>query len=287
MLGRLKEIGRYPIKSMLGEAPQRVAVSASGLAGDRAHALIDVATGKVAAAKDPRLWASLLGLRAAYVGDPKPGAPIAITFADGQRIASTDPDLEAQLSNVLGRSVRLSPDPSATAAYDSVWEVDDIAPAEVVAGSRSGTTESGRPVSTMPLAMMAPGTFQDVAPITLMTTAALAAMAREHPGGRWEQARFRNNFVIDVPGAAIVENDWIGRRIAIGSAVIEVTSAAPRCVMTTLAQDGLPRDIDILKTVARVNKIDFAGFGKWACLGAYARVVEPGEVAVGDAVVLR
>lgn len=121
-------------------------------------------------------------------------------------------------------------------------------------------------------------------PITIMTTAALAAMAQRHPEGRWEQARFRNNLVVDVPGEGIVENDWLGRRVAVGGAVFEVTFPAPRCVMTTLPQGDLPRDREILRTVSRENSQEFAGLGRWACLGVYATVVEPGEVAVGDAV---
>ena len=64
--------------------------------------------------------------------------------------------------------------------------------------------------------------------------------------------------------------------------VLEVSSPAPRCVMTTVAQPGLERDREILRTVARHNRQPFAGFGVWACLGAYASVVEPGDVAVGD-----
>lgn len=65
-----------------------------------------------------------------------------------------------------------------------------------------------------------------------------------------------------------------------------MSSPAPRCVNTTLAQGDLPRDREILRTVARENRQEFAGLGQWACLGVYATVVEPGEVAVGDAVEL-
>ena len=56
--------------------------------------------------------------------------------------------------------------------------------------------------------------------------------------------------------------------------------------MTTLAQQGLPRDKGILQTVARHNRQPFGSYGIWACHGAYATVVTPGRVAVGDAVAL-
>lgn len=284
MIGQLREIGRFPVKSMLGEAPERAGVVASGLVGDRAYALVDASTGKVASAKDPRLWGALLGFRAAYAGDAGAGGPVEITLPDGTRLRSDAADAAERIGAALGRPVRLEATPSADGQYDYVWEVDGLAPDEVVTGSQSGVTDEGRPLSTMPLALMAPGTFQDVAPITIMTTAALAAMAQRHPEGRWDPARFRSNLVVDVAGEGIVENDWLGRRVTVGDVVLEVTFPAPRCVMTTLPQGDLPRDREILRTVARENRQEFAGLGRWACLGVYATVVEPGDVAVGDAV---
>lgn len=220
MIGQLQEIGPFPVKSMLGEAPERVRIVGSGIVGDRAHALVDVATGKVASAKDPRLWRDLLAFRATYVGEPAGGAPVEITFPDGKRVRSDDLDAAARIDAAVGRAVRLRSTPPAEPGYDYVWEVDDIAPAGVVTGSQTGVTEEGRPLSLMPEGVMAPGTFQDVAPITVMTTAALAAMARHHQGGRWEQARFRSNLVVDVAGDDVVENGWVGRRLAIGTAVL-------------------------------------------------------------------
>ena len=288
MIGQLQEIGRFPVKSMLGEAPERVTVGESGVAGDRAHALVDIETGKVASAKDPRLWAGLLSFRARYV-DPdeaRAGAPVDITLPDGTTVRTDDADAVSRIGDAVGRPVSIESKAPVDGGgqYDYVWDVDGLAPDEVVSGSQTGVTDEGRPLSTMPVALMAPGTFQDVAPITIMTTAALAAMAQHHPEGRWEQPRFRSNLVLDVAGGGIVENDWIGRRLTIGNAVFEVTAPTPRCVMTTLPQGDLPRDRQILRTVARENRLEFAGLGIWACLGVYASVVEPGEIAVGDLV---
>jgi uncharacterized protein YcbX len=288
MIGQLQEIGRFPVKSMLGEALDQVQVVESGISGDRAYALVDVETGKVVSAKDPRLWAGLLAFRARYVdpGEARAGAPVEITMPDGATVRTDEVDAASRLGAAVGRPVSISSTAPAGGQYDYVWEVDGLAPDEVVSGSQTGVTEEGRPLSAMPVALMAPGTFQDVAPITIMTTAALAAMAKHHPEGRWEQPRFRSNLVLDVSGDGIVENDWVGRRLTIGGAVFEVTAPTPRCVMTTLPQGDLPRDRQILRTVARENRREFAGFGIWACLGAYATVVEPGEVAVGDPVTL-
>ena len=184
----------------------------------------------------------------------------------------------------MGRAVHLRSAPSPDGLYDYVWGVEDIAPREVVTGSQTGVTDDGHPLSAMPMALMAPGTYQDVAPITIMTTAALAAMARCHPEGRWEQPPIPQQ-----PAPRRPRGGDRGERVA-GPPPhrrhrrVRGHGAGPRCVMTTLPQGDLPRDRDILRTVARENRQEFAGLGRWACLGVYATVTQPGEVAVGDEV---
>jgi uncharacterized protein YcbX len=281
VVGTLQSIARFPVKSMQGESLAQVMIEPRGLPADRTHAVLDVESGKLASAKDPRRWARLLAFTASFAGDV-----IEVTFPDGGRVRSDDVGLDRRLSTALDREVQLCATPPANAGYDYVWEVDDLAPDEIIAGSRTGTTDEGRPVSTMPLAMLAPGSFQDVAPVTLLTTAALATMASHHPAGDWSPARFRSNLVIAVEDDGIVENEWVGRRVAIGDAALEVVSPSPRCVMTTLPQRGLTRDKAVLQAIARHNRVEFAGLGDWACLGAYATVAVPGEIAVGDEVVL-
>ena len=53
-----------------------------------------------------------------------------------------------------------------------------------------------------------------------------------------------------------------------------------RCVMTTLAQGPMPQDRATLRAIAAHNRVDIGGLGTWACAGAYAKVVTPGEAAV-------
>jgi uncharacterized protein YcbX len=286
VIGSVREIGRFPVKSMQGEAPAEVDVGPAGVVGDRTHGLVDVASGKVASAKDPRTWGQLLQFRAVWSGAPGADGDITFTLPDGTGASSRDPDVDERLSQAVGRPVRLAGTPPDDGAYDYVWEVGGIAPEELVTATTTRTDEDGHPVSTMPFGMDAPGTFQDVAAMTILTTAALAAMAARHPTGDWSVARFRPNLLIDVEGDDVVENAWVGRRLSIGEVVLEITNLSPRCVMTTLAQPGLPRDRGILQTVARHNRQPFGSFGEWACLGAYASVVTPGRVAVGTPVAL-
>jgi len=51
ILGRVVALWRYPVKSMQGEAVNQALLSERGILGDRALALLDVETGKVAIGK--------------------------------------------------------------------------------------------------------------------------------------------------------------------------------------------------------------------------------------------
>lgn len=131
------------------------------------------------------------------------------------------------------------------------------------------------------MGVLAPGTFQDVAPVTILTTASLRAGLRLHPEGRWDPRRFRANILLDVDGEDFIENAWMGRTLRIGAVELSVTAPTPRCVMTTLAQSDLPADRRILRTLARANRAELPGVGPFTCLGAYASVTVPGRIEVG------
>ena len=50
---------------MLGEELAQIAVTETGLFGDRAYALVDDESGKIISAKNPRKWGDLFAFRAA------------------------------------------------------------------------------------------------------------------------------------------------------------------------------------------------------------------------------
>ena len=54
--------------------------------------------------------------------------------------------------------------------------------------------------------------------------------------------------------------------------------------MTTLAQEDLPQDTEVLRTLVRYNRVQFPGLGQFPCAGAYAVVPNQGSVQVGDPV---
>lgn len=268
---------------MQGETPNEVILGATGVVGDRAYALVDVETGAVASAKDPRRWAALLGFSARFSSEPGLGQPVTITTPDGTKVSSSDPDVDAQLSLAIGRTVTLSGAPADGATLDEVWpDIDGLAPVEFVASLRTGQTSAGEVVTAIPVGMLARGTFQDVAPVTILTTASLRAARRLHPAGDWHPRRFRTTILIDADGEGFIENDWPGRSLAVGSVRLSVFAPTPRCVMVTLAQPDLRLDRAVLTTVARHNRAELPGAGRFACLGAYASVDVGGTIRVDD-----
>ena len=55
--------------------------------------------------------------------------------------------------------------------------------------------------------------------------------------------------------------------------------------MTTVAQDDLPKDNEILRTLVRHNRLDVAG-GLYPCAGVYTVVETVGTIHQGDQVSL-
>ena len=75
----------------------------------------------------------------------------------------------------------------------------------------------------------------------------------------------------------------MGRRIAIGEAILQVTKPDARCAMTTHDPETGEPDLDTLRTI-----ISYRGLreGKHADLGVLADVEQPGQIRVGDEVAL-
>jgi uncharacterized protein len=285
----VSELWRFPVKSMLGERRDRVVLTNEGILGDRMWAIIDRADGKVASAKNPRKWRSLLACRAEFVDDPVVGEaapPVRITLPDGATVTSDEPEADHLLSDFLGRPVMLASTAPKDAIFEETWpDVDGIAPTEFIASTRARVDE-GESVSDLALGLAAPpGSFFDLSAVHLVTTSSLAKLATLQPASEFAVPRFRPNFVIDGPDDGFVENEWVGADIRLGAdATVNMTMPTMRCVMTTLAQGDLPEDRGVLRAAAAHNRVEISGLGMWACVGAYCSVVAPGDVCTGDAV---
>lgn len=261
-VGRIASVHRYPVKSMAGEALESATLEAGGIVGDRRCALVDVATGRVASAKNPRLYAPLLDCAARTRLD---GA-IEIVLPDARTIGA--PDAGSALSALLGRSVAV-----AFARPDGI-KIERIDP--------EAAADTDEPVAAvLPLGIALPDRgFADFAPLHCLTTGSLAMVAAG--GGT---ARYRPNLVIDSGnGGGFVENAWVGRRLRIGAVEVEVILPTPRCAVPTLAAPGIAAAPGIPGVLRRLNRLDVPGFGRLACLGVYARIVTAGSFEVGDTV---
>ena len=274
-LGKVASLWRYPVKSMQGEELTEAEATQHGLLGDRVYALIDVAEGKAASAKNPVKWPTLLGCKAAFVEVPKKGAaPPAVRIAlhDGSDTESTARDCHQILSKGLKRTVIL-------AVADRGWMSGVHA---TLPAAWAGKAEQYWPdldgldyrdaVTDFTLPR---GTFFDGATIHLVTIATLIKLHHAYPKGRFEPQRFRPNILVETPEGmeGFVEQAWVGKTIKIGDVQIAITGPCGRCVMTTLAQGDLPKDNGILRTAVQYNMGN---------VGVYAKVVQGGTLKRGD-----
>src|SRR5213080_378369 len=131
------------------------------------------------------------------------------------------------------------------------------------------------------------GSFFDVFPLSVLTTSTLARLDEVRPQSRFDQRRFRMNVIVKTERPGFVENGWVGYKLGLGDgARLNVALLDPRCVMTTLAQDGLPQDIDVLRTLVRHNRQQVSDLGQFPCAGVYAVIAAGGVVRVGDRAVI-
>ena len=278
-VGTVTAIWRYPVKSMLGEEVGASAVTDQGLLGDRAYALVDAETGKVASAKNPKRWPNLFQCHAELAEPPESAGkmpPVRIRLPDGTEVSSDEPSVDDTLSDMVGRRVTLESTAPSEAVFEEYWpDMEDISPE----GHRDTVTDER-------LGMAAPpGTFFDLAPMAVLTTATLQRLGELYPQGSFDVQRFRMNLIVEPDADGFVENEWIGHTLAVGDGVsLPVTLADPRCVMTTLPQGDLPKDPGILRAAAQHNRLDIPGVGLYPCVGVYAGVASGGTVRRGDPV---
>jgi uncharacterized protein YcbX len=272
MLGDVVMLRRYPVKSMLGEELPASEVTSTGLAGDRGLAVVSLRSGKVASAKYPRLWRNLLTVSAEVRADD-----VAITLPDGKTVSSRAANVDEMLSDVLDEPVTLTATPPAGASLDRA------VPEAVL---RSGITAEVDAQIIEIGAGSPPGTFVDFAPLHLLTTSTLDRIAELSPNRRADVERYRPNVVIRTSGVGFTENGWADREVRIGDdLVLRVIALTPRCAVPTLAHGELPRSTDALRVLARHNRVvPMDGMGPEPCAGVYAQVLQPGRIAVGDAV---
>ena len=291
MVGAVAGLWRFPVKSMRGEQLEQAELTERGLVGDRAYALIDADTGKVVSAKSVRLFPDLFGCRAAFVEPPRLGRelpPVRITLPNSTSVTSGSCEVDRMLSAYFRRDVtlaRAAPDNFTIDQYHP--DVEDLDPAgyrDTFVEQKLGSAFFAQAGLSSPVPV---GSFFDLFPVSVLTTSTLEQLSELRPQSRFDQRRFRMNVIVGAKEAGFIENDWIGRELTIGDSVrLRVALPDPRCVMTTLAQDDLPKDTDVLRTLTRHNRVQVGDAGQFPCAGVYAVVEARGTMRVGDRVAL-
>ena len=250
--GRVAWIAIAPVKSMALVSLERAVLGRTGIAGDRAFALIDPEGRLVNGKRIGRLAT----IRPDY--NPASGR-LSLRFPDGREVAG---DVE------LGAPV------------DGSWH-GEAWPVRQVVGPWSEALSAW---AGQPLRLVAPvgaGEGLDRGPsATLLSTAALASLAAAGGEKRpLDGRRFRMTFGIDGV-EAYAEDGWIGRDVRVGQALIRPVGNVGRCAVTTQDPDTGSPTFDTLGVLQRLRgSLDTSE--PLPC-GVWAEVIEPGEVALGD-----
>ena len=243
----ITELWRYPVKSMQGERVEAVHCDAAGFVGDRRWGLVTPEGYVLSGKSEPRILDATASTRA--------DGEIELTLPHGVRTASDDPDVDAYLTAWLDRTVRLH-----CAGADDQFiihhqlDVDD-------------------PSKTIDFPTPKGAYFDSRSTLHLLSDASLRAARALYPAGEWDARRFRPNLVVALDVDGFAEESWVERTVSLGGVEVLVRKVTDRCVLTTRAQPGLRRDLDIYKTLSRHN----------ACvLGVYLVAQTAGTISVGN-----
>ncbi|MGJ8670498.1 MAG: MOSC N-terminal beta barrel domain-containing protein [Oceanococcus sp.] len=288
-LGTIKEIWRYPVKSMVGERVKAAHIESAGFADDRTWAVRDEEISEfVTGRKVPKL----MMLKARYLSEPSGGfgpaaqSRVEIEFPDGRCITSDDPYAAAILSMYTGKHLSLWQRPAARDKtpfrLSKPMSSNEI---RYVLGMKPDDPDpdfswfSLKVLATLSKYATPPGVLYDVYPLHFITTAALDTMNQHYPEGNFCAQRYRPSFVIETPPElrGIAENNWTGRDLRIGDAIIRCNHPTIRCSMPGAAQPGIAHDPKVPLAV-----MQHAG----QHLGAYASPRNSAQIQVGDSVEL-
>ena len=247
----VSRLATTPVKGLALTHPEEVTLTRTGVPENRRFFLVDERGKLHSGTRDGPLYG---------VG--------AETDADGERLRMTFPD-----GRVIDEPVRLG-----AAKVTAFWSRP--VRGHVVQGPWSDALSEllGKRVALV--RADDPGGAFDAWPVSLLSEASLAELARQSGRERVDGRRFR--MLVHLSGTTPHEEDeWIGRRVRIGEAVVRVTEQDARCRMTTRNPDTGIRDFDTLRAIKVYRGVRE---GKAIDFGVYADVEEPGRVRVGDPV---
>ncbi|WP_411826072.1 MOSC domain-containing protein [Luteolibacter sp. AS25] len=281
IVGKIKEIWRYPVKGMAGERLESCYFGPEGLEGDRVWAVRDTVRQEIQSCKfRPELLGCTVRTRAGE------GSAVDIEFPDGSILGSDSDLINERLTELVRNESTLecldaAKDPAFLKRYKSGprdW-LEEL--------KETFTREEDEPLpdfTEFPKQaqdfVTVPGSFFLVSPFHIITTATMKRMTGLLPGSDWDVRRFRPNIVIETyPGEeGLLEQEWIGSQLKIAGLPIDCTGTAVRCGAVTRAQKGIAKDTSMLRTIVKEAEQN---------LGIYGNILERGVVTVGDEVYLQ
>jgi uncharacterized protein YcbX len=115
----------------------------------------------------------------------------------------------------------------------------------------------------------------DTFPLSLITTQTIDRLG-ERVGCALDVQRFRPNILVEASDdGPFLEDSWVGAVLRIGGLRMRVDKRDGRCAVITIDPATTERNPAILRSVVRERE---------GCLGVYGSTVEPGRIAVNDAV---
>lgn len=252
--GRLIRIARFPVKG-LSPQPLEAAELAPGrpLPGDRRFALAHGASAFEPAHPGWQKKAHFLN----WARNPRIAALHCVFDASGTRITVADLDPETSLGQIDDADLTTREGRAALEALvlEHMDERDTRGRVSVVEAPGAWFTDVQNPF------------------ISIQNAASLQDLGRHTGGDMFDWRRLRANLLLE-GFPAWAERDWIGKRLRIGTAVLQVEEAIGRCVATHINPDTAEKNLPVLDILQQA-------YGNTDC-GVYARVVEGGLVRLGQ-----
>jgi uncharacterized protein YcbX len=292
----VKEIWRYPVKSMRGEMLAEAPVGAGGISGDRLWVVRGPGGAVIPDRKNA--LAALLDCVARYDASTD---SVEITLPDARAMMLTDATKDA-VRDALAKLV--------APQEITLWRTgplrpesvqDDVDPAKLDKAIRrtfgfSPTDATFPDFSTYPRQALQSTRHSfaryerrheasdflgfDFFPMNVLTEASLRHLEATITHATIDRRRFRPNILVADDAGLVepLESAWEGHEIVAGDMRLFSVLRCVRCVMPSLGQAGVGA------AIARDPVFNPANTREMAVVGTYAAVLGGGRVAVGDGV---
>lgn len=244
-----------PVKGMALVHPQEIQLEPFGVADNRRFHIVD---------EDGRRYGQIRNgtlVRVAPTYDADADL-LSLLFPDGEVAAGEVVLGEPIVTDFYGRAV----------------------PGRVVEGpwNEAVSSYAGKPLRVVKTDEPGAGVDRGDGSVSILGDASLEELARNAGRDAVDARRFR--MLIGVAGSAAHEEDeWVGRLVRIGDAVIRLHEEVARCAITTQDPDSGVPDFDTLREISSYRGTR-ENDGKHVDFGVFGEVEEPGVVRLGDAV---